>query len=105
MKLPSKFLELLPRRVFISDRGTSRPAPRPRAQPSRKKLRLPRALEAAAVWAVPRSLAAAVCRIFAVVLVLSAGLFLTGCKQEQPPAATGPKTLYTCGMHPQVVQD
>lgn len=35
-----------------------------------------------------------------------ASLFLTGCNRE--PAASAPekpKTLYTCGMHPQVIQD
>jgi multidrug efflux pump subunit AcrA (membrane-fusion protein) len=39
----------------------------------------------------------------------SVGLLLTGCGRGQPEAATQGdakgKTLYTCGMHPQVVQD
>lgn len=38
-----------------------------------------------------------------VVVAFSVGAFLTGCdKRVQPTAA---KTLYTCGMHPQVIQD
>jgi hypothetical protein len=42
-------------------------------------------------------------------LAAGAGLLLSGCGREpEPPSAGRPaaaKTLYTCGMHPQVVQD
>jgi Cu(I)/Ag(I) efflux system membrane fusion protein len=42
-------------------------------------------------------------------LVLGAGLFLAGCSRSQSDAASQgaikEKTLYTCGMHPQVIQD
>ena len=40
-------------------------------------------------------------------LAASAGLLLTGCGQAQSPGAgeSASKTLYTCGMHPQVIQD
>ena len=48
-----------------------------------------------------------VCRLILTAAVLGgASVFLTGCKPEQA-AQSGLKanTLYTCGMHPQVVQD
>src|SRR5690348_13246213 len=33
-------------------------------------------------------------------------LFFSGCNQEQASANSNkPRTLYTCGMHPQVIQD
>lgn len=40
-------------------------------------------------------------------LALGSGLLLTGCGHDHTPTAneSGAKTLYTCGMHPQVVQD
>jgi len=40
-------------------------------------------------------------------LTIGAGLFLTACNRNEPTTAaeTKDKTLYTCGMHPQVVQD
>ena len=38
------------------------------------------------------------------VAIGSAGILVTGCKQEQRSTSTE-KPLYTCGMHPQVVQD
>jgi RND family efflux transporter MFP subunit len=43
----------------------------------------------------------------ALALVAGAALFLTGCGRAHTPAAggDGAKTLYTCGMHPQVIQD
>jgi multidrug efflux pump subunit AcrA (membrane-fusion protein) len=43
----------------------------------------------------------------ALLVVAGAGLLLTGCGKEQASAgnAAANKTLYTCGMHPQVVQD
>jgi RND family efflux transporter MFP subunit len=43
----------------------------------------------------------------AFLIVASTGLLLTGCGQAQSPGAdeSANKTLYTCGMHPQVVQD
>ena len=38
-----------------------------------------------------------------------AGLMLSGCGQGEtatsPESATKGKTLYTCGMHPQIIQD
>ena len=39
--------------------------------------------------------------------VIGGGLFLAGCSksQEGAVAVSGQKTLYTCGMHPQVIQD
>src|ERR1700742_1594014 len=44
-----------------------------------------------------------------VVAALSAGAFIAGCSNNhaQASAAESPKekTLYTCGMHPQVIQD
>jgi RND family efflux transporter MFP subunit len=40
------------------------------------------------------------------VVVGGVSLLLTGCNQEQASANSDkPKTLYTCGMHPQVIQD
>src|SRR5215471_5790259 len=47
-------------------------------------------------------------RAFLVLSVLqlsTAALLLTGCERTNTTAAEGQKTLYTCGMHPQVVQD
>ena len=38
-------------------------------------------------------------------LTIGAGLLLASCKREELAAANAEKTLYTCGMHPQVVQD
>jgi len=52
-------------------------------------------------WRLP-----ALCTL-ALLFALGVGLVLTGCGRGQAPSAnadTG-KTLYTCGMHPQVVQD
>jgi len=44
--------------------------------------------------------------LLAGVTLSSAGLFLTGCQREQSnQGASEKKTLYTCGMHPQVIQD
>src|SRR5262245_59131698 len=45
--------------------------------------------------------------LWLVALVLSAGLLLSACTRdnESAPGPTKEKTLYTCGMHPQVVQD
>jgi len=42
-----------------------------------------------------------------ILLTISAGLLLTGCNGDKSSAAgeAKEKTLYTCGMHPQVVQD
>ncbi len=39
--------------------------------------------------------------------VVSAGLFITACSRQAESASTASenKTLYTCGMHPQVIQD
>jgi membrane fusion protein, copper/silver efflux system len=44
--------------------------------------------------------------VLAAAVLAGAGLLLTGCKRD-PPAqdASKPKTLYTCGMHPDVIQD
>lgn len=43
----------------------------------------------------------------ALLIAAGAGLLLAGCGRAQAPAASADaaKTLYTCGMHPQVVQD
>ena len=48
-----------------------------------------------------------VCLVFLAAAVLGgAGLLLTGCKREQAAQdASKPKTFYTCGMHPDVIQD
>jgi Cu(I)/Ag(I) efflux system membrane fusion protein len=45
--------------------------------------------------------------MLALIIAAGAGLFVTGCGRAQVPAANADaaKTLYTCGMHPQVVQD
>ncbi|HEY5910686.1 MAG TPA: efflux RND transporter periplasmic adaptor subunit [Verrucomicrobiae bacterium] len=45
--------------------------------------------------------------LLAVLLAAGAGLLLAGCGRAQEPAApeTAARTLYTCGMHPQVVQE
>jgi multidrug efflux pump subunit AcrA (membrane-fusion protein) len=47
--------------------------------------------------------------LFLLASLIAAGttLLLSGCGRAQPPAAgeAAAKTLYTCGMHPQVVQD
>ena len=43
------------------------------------------------------------------VLALSGALFVAGCSRSPaaspPPAASAEKTLYTCGMHPWIIQD
>jgi RND family efflux transporter MFP subunit len=38
-------------------------------------------------------------------MVMAAGLVMSGCGRGNQAAEAGSKTLYTCGMHPQVVQD
>src|SRR6185437_15635094 len=45
--------------------------------------------------------------VTALAVVAGAGLWLAGCGRAEGPAASadGTKTLYTCGMHPQVIQD
>ena len=44
--------------------------------------------------------------LFAVLaMAVSAGLFVAGCSKSADQAASQNKTLYTCGMHPQVIQD
>ena len=45
--------------------------------------------------------------MLALLIAAAAGLFLSGCGRGEPPAANtdAAKPLYTCGMHPQVVQD
>ena len=47
--------------------------------------------------------------LFILAALVGAGVLLTGCGQKQSIVATegtaNEKTLYTCGMHPQVVQD
>ena len=43
--------------------------------------------------------------ILALVAVSVAGLVLSGCKRGGDQAAAREKTLYTCGMHPQVIQN
>src|ERR1035437_4742794 len=44
--------------------------------------------------------------MLAFLIAAGAGLLLSGCGRAQVPAANADaaKTLYTCGMHPQVVQ-
>ena len=43
------------------------------------------------------------------IATVGAGVFIAGCSKEHDhggaPAAQESKTLYTCGMHPQVIQD
>ncbi len=43
----------------------------------------------------------------ALLMTVGAGLLVTGCGRAQGPVANAEaaKTLYTCGMHPQVIQD
>ncbi|HEY2082188.1 MAG TPA: efflux RND transporter periplasmic adaptor subunit [Verrucomicrobiae bacterium] len=47
--------------------------------------------------------------ILLLVLAVGAGIFVAGCSNDHSQAATAAtakgKTLYTCGMHPQVIQD
>lgn len=47
--------------------------------------------------------------ILLLVLTVSAGIFVAGCSNDHDQGATAEsekgKTLYTCGMHPQVIQD
>ena len=46
--------------------------------------------------------------ILAALLIVGLGLLLSApvaAADENPAGATQAKTLYTCGMHPQVVQD
>jgi RND family efflux transporter MFP subunit len=44
--------------------------------------------------------------LFSAALLVCTEFLLSGCKQEQAQTSTaGEKTLYTCGMHPTVVQD
>src|SRR5262249_47967753 len=44
--------------------------------------------------------------LLAVILAGACGLLLTACSRSQSPAGSAEtKTLYSCGMHPQVVQD
>jgi multidrug efflux pump subunit AcrA (membrane-fusion protein) len=45
--------------------------------------------------------------ILLVLTAVGAGMFLAGCSQARENGGTGQsaKTLYTCGMHPQVIQD
>jgi len=45
--------------------------------------------------------------IVLIALAASAGLFFAGCSKpaDKTAAATQTKTLYTCGMHPQIIQD
>src|SRR5690348_15473622 len=37
--------------------------------------------------------------------VIGIGLMVAGCSKSADQAASQNKTLYTCGMHPQVIQD
>jgi Cu(I)/Ag(I) efflux system membrane fusion protein len=45
--------------------------------------------------------------LFIVVLTVAGGtgLLLTGCSRDHTESANKEKTLYTCGMHPQIIQD
>ncbi len=43
--------------------------------------------------------------LFLFALVLGGTVWLTGCSENSPAAETKEKQLYTCGMHPQVIQD
>ena len=55
----------------------------------------------ALIWKMP------VLSMVVLLMVVGTGLLLLGCGQGQSSAAAGDanKTLYTCGMHPQVIQD
>src|SRR6476660_666663 len=45
--------------------------------------------------------------LFALAMAILAGgaLFLAGCSKNSSGAPAAEKQLYTCGMHPQVIQD
>src|SRR6185503_2489310 len=38
-------------------------------------------------------------------LVAAGGIFLAGCSKRNSVGDSAKRTLYTCGMHPQVIQD
>src|SRR3954454_17866192 len=48
-------------------------------------------------------------KLFLIIFLLAASvagtIWLTGCDQKSRATATTDKQLYTCGMHPQVIQD
>ena len=43
--------------------------------------------------------------IFVLAALLGGAVWLSGCGQKSDAAAGNEKQLYTCGMHPQVIQD
>src|SRR5689334_10665600 len=44
-------------------------------------------------------------RPLGILLMASLALLFVGCRKEREEANPKEKTLYTCGMHPQVIQD